>query len=76
MYASRTSRPTRHVPRPPILSARGLPSTSVVYLTITILELVLGVLAGGLGFWWRSIGPGAQFGMILLRSADTRTTSS
>ena len=46
------------------VQASTLPSRPAVYLTIAVVEVVLGAVAvWGLAYWWRSIGPGAQFGL-------------
>jgi len=43
---------------------RQLPPTALVYACIIAAELMMAVLAvWGLSFWWRTVGPLAQFGV-------------
>lgn len=42
----------------------ALPPTALVYLAVLLVELCLaGVAVLGLSWWWRTVGPFAQFGM-------------
>ncbi len=44
--------------------AADLPSSFVVYATVSVLELIVAATFGwAVALWWRSVGPGAQFGM-------------
>jgi hypothetical protein len=51
--------------------ASALPSDVVVYVAIAMLEVGLVTLTlWGLAIWWRSTGPGQQFGMASKRDVE------
>jgi hypothetical protein len=56
-----TGEPGRGLPRE---LRTALPPTPLVYVTVLLVELCLaGVAVLGLSWWWRTVGPFAQFGM-------------
>jgi len=48
----------------PTTRADAVPSTAVVYLAVAFLEFLFGAVAVWcVAAWWRTLGPGAQFGI-------------
>ena len=54
-----------------ITRADALPPTAVVYLGVALLEFLVGAIAvAGMAVWWRTLGPGAQFGIAGRREVE------